>query len=192
MALPFVMKVPFDTVADFKADRHDRHQHGAALRAAQSPAGTVAEFVAYADKSRQAQLPQLGQRHRRAPAARAAQDQVRPRRHLDLLQGAAAGVQDLLANRLDLAMVSTTLVMQHVKAGRLKALAWSARSACPSCPTSRPWPSRASATSRLRYVAAALRSQKDLPAPIVERLKPGGAPPPSPTPGYAQSVWRRR
>jgi tripartite-type tricarboxylate transporter receptor subunit TctC len=32
-------------------------------------------------------------------------------------------VQDLLADRLDLAMVSTTLVMQHVKAGRLKAIA---------------------------------------------------------------------
>ena len=35
---------------------------------------------------------------------------------------AAPGVQDLLAGRLDLGMVSTTLVMQHVKAGRLKAI----------------------------------------------------------------------
>ena len=38
-------------------------------------------------------------------------------------KGLPPGVQDLLANRLDLAMVSTTLVMQHVKAGRLKAIA---------------------------------------------------------------------
>jgi tripartite-type tricarboxylate transporter receptor subunit TctC len=37
-------------------------------------------------------------------------------------KGLPPGVQDLLAGRLDLAMVSTTLVMQHVKAGRLKAI----------------------------------------------------------------------
>ncbi|MCW5733642.1 MAG: hypothetical protein KIS73_05925 [Enhydrobacter sp.] len=51
MALPFIMKVPFNTVV---------------------------------------QLSQLGQRYRRAPAARAAQDQVRPRYHLDFVQWTAA------------------------------------------------------------------------------------------------------
>jgi tripartite-type tricarboxylate transporter receptor subunit TctC len=38
-------------------------------------------------------------------------------------KGLPPGVQDLLGGRLDLAMVSTALVLQHVKAGRLKALA---------------------------------------------------------------------
>jgi tripartite-type tricarboxylate transporter receptor subunit TctC len=38
-------------------------------------------------------------------------------------KGLPPGVQDLLASRIDLAIVSTSLVVQHIKAGRLKALA---------------------------------------------------------------------
>jgi tripartite-type tricarboxylate transporter receptor subunit TctC len=38
-------------------------------------------------------------------------------------KGLPPGVQDLLAGRLDLALVSSSLILQHVQAGRLKALA---------------------------------------------------------------------
>jgi tripartite-type tricarboxylate transporter receptor subunit TctC len=85
-ALPFIMKVPFDTVVDFKPIAMVGISTALLCVPPQSPVGTVARVRGPCEEeSRQAQLPQLGQRHRRAPAARAAQDQVRPRRHLDLL-----------------------------------------------------------------------------------------------------------
>ena len=170
MALPFIMKVPFDTVADFKPIAMVGISTALLCVPPQSPASNVAEFVTYAKKN-PGKLNYLNSGN--GTGAHLLPELLKIKYGLDVTsisyKGLPPGVQDLLANRLDLAMVSTTLVMQHVKAGRLKALAVIGPQRSPTCPMSRPWPSRASATSRS---APRCRStaRRTCPTPIVERL----------------------
>ena len=149
VALPFVMKVPFDVIADFQPIAMIGVSTALLCVPPASPANTIAEFVAYA-KANPGKLNYLNSGN--GTGAHLLPELLKIKYGLDVTsisyKGLPPGVQDLLGGRLDLAMVSTTLVMQHVKAGRLKALAVVGPSASPSCPTSRPWPSRAWATSR--------------------------------------------
>lgn len=124
VAVPFVMKVPFDVIADFKPIAMVGVSTALLCVPPQSPATTVAEFVAYA-KANPGKLNYLNSGN--GTGAHLLPELFKIKYGLDITsisyKGLPPGVQDLLAGRLDLAMVSSTLVVQHVKAGRLKAIA---------------------------------------------------------------------
>jgi tripartite-type tricarboxylate transporter receptor subunit TctC len=124
VALPFVMKVPFDVMADFKPIAMVGVSTALLCVPPDSPANTLAEFVAYA-KANPGRLNYLNSGN--GTGAHLLPELIKIKYDIDLTsisyKGLPPGVQDLLGGRLDLAMVSTTLVLQHVKAGRLKAIA---------------------------------------------------------------------
>jgi tripartite-type tricarboxylate transporter receptor subunit TctC len=124
VALPFVMKVPFDVMADFKPIAMVGVSTALLCVPPDSPANTLAEFVAYA-KANPGKLNYLNSGN--GTGAHLLPELIKIKYDIDLTsisyKGLPPGVQDLLGSRLDLAMVSTTLVLQHVKAGRLKAIA---------------------------------------------------------------------
>jgi|FEC22Drversion2_1045045.scaffolds.fasta_scaffold00933_9 tripartite-type tricarboxylate transporter receptor subunit TctC len=124
VALPFLMKVPFDAMADFRPIAMIGASTALLCVPPESPANTVAEFVAYA-RANPGKLNYLNSGN--GTGTHLLPELLKIKYGLDITsisyKGLPPGVQDLLAGRLDLAMVSTTLVMQHVKAGRLKAIA---------------------------------------------------------------------
>ena len=124
VAVPFVMKTPFDVMADFKPIAMLGVSTALLCVPPASPTNTVAEFVAYA-KANPGKLNYLNSGN--GTGAHLLPELLKIKYGLDVTsisyKGLPPGVQDLLAGRLDLAMVSTALVMPHVKAGRLKALA---------------------------------------------------------------------
>lgn len=170
MALPFVMKVPFDTVVDFKPIAMIGISTALLCVPPKSPAGTVAEFVAYAKKN-PGKLNYLNSGN--GTGAHLLPELLKIKYGLDITsisyKGLPPGVQDLLADRLDLAMVSTTLVMQHVKAGRLRALAVVGPQRLPDLPDVATMAEQGVADIEVRS-SLPLFGQKDLPAPIVDRL----------------------
>ena len=124
VALPFLMKVPFDAMADFKPIAMVGVSTALLCVPPGSPANNIAEFVAYA-KANPGKLNYLNSGN--GTGAHLLPELLKIKYGIDVTsisyKGLPPGVQDLLGGRLDLAMVSTALVMQHVKAGRLKALA---------------------------------------------------------------------
>ena len=124
VALPFLMKAPFDVMADFKPIAMVGVSTACSACRRTSPANTLAEFVAYA-KANPGKLNYLNSGN--GTGAHLLPELLKIKYDIDVTsisyKGLPPGVQDLLGNRLDLAMVSTTLVLQHVKAGRLKAIA---------------------------------------------------------------------
>jgi tripartite-type tricarboxylate transporter receptor subunit TctC len=124
VALPFLMKAPFDVMADFKPIAMVGVSTALLCVPPLSPANTIAEFVAYA-KANPGKLNYLNSGN--GTGAHLLPELLKIKYDIDVTsisyKGLPPGVQDLLGGRLDLAMVSTALVLQHVKAGRLKALA---------------------------------------------------------------------
>jgi tripartite-type tricarboxylate transporter receptor subunit TctC len=124
VALPYLLKVPFDTMADFKPIAMVGVSTALLCVPPASPANDLGQFVAYA-RANPGKLNYLNSGN--GTGAHLLPELIKIKYGLDITsisyKGLPPGVQDLLAGRLDLAMVSTTLVMQHVKAGRLKAIA---------------------------------------------------------------------
>jgi tripartite-type tricarboxylate transporter receptor subunit TctC len=170
IALPFIMKVPYDVVGDFKPIAMIGISTALLCVPPQSPASTVAEFVAYAKKN-PGKLNYLNSGN--GTGAHLLPELLKIKYGLDVTsisyKGLPPGVQDLLANRLDLAMVSTTLVMQHVKAGRLKALAVIGPERLPDLPDVATMSEQGVGDIEVRS-SLPLFGQKDLPTPIVDRL----------------------
>jgi tripartite-type tricarboxylate transporter receptor subunit TctC len=135
-----------------------------------SPASTIAEFVAYA-KANPGKLNYLNSAN--GTGAHLLPELLKIKYGLDVTsissKGLPPGVQDLLADRLDLAMVSTALVMQHVKAGRLKAIALIGPDRLPELPNVATMAVQGVGDIEVRS-SLPLYGQKDLPAPIVARL----------------------
>ena len=170
VALPFIMKVPYDVVGDFRPIAMVGISTALLCVPPQSPASTVAEFVAYA-KQNPGKLNYLNSGN--GTGAHLLPELLKIKYGLDITsisyKGLPPGVQDLLANRLDLAMVSTTLVMQHVKAGRLKAIALVGPQRLAELPDVATMAEQGVGDIEVRS-SLPLYGQKDLPAPIVERL----------------------
>jgi tripartite-type tricarboxylate transporter receptor subunit TctC len=124
VALPFLMKAPFDVMADFKPIAMVGVSTALLCVPPASPANTIAEFAAYA-KANPGKLNYLNSGN--GTGAHLLPELLKIKYDIDVTsisyKGLPPGVQDLLGGRLDLAMVSTALVLQHVKAARLKALA---------------------------------------------------------------------
>lgn len=124
VALPFVMKIPFDVMADFEPVAMVGVSTALVCVPPACPANSVAEFVAYA-RANPGKLNYLNSAN--GTGAHLLPELLKIKYGLDITsisyKGLPPGIVDLLAGRLDLAMVSTTLVVEHVKAGRLKAIA---------------------------------------------------------------------
>jgi tripartite-type tricarboxylate transporter receptor subunit TctC len=124
VALPFLMKAPFDVMADFKPIAMVGVSTALLCVPPASPANTIAEFAAYA-KANPGKLNYLNSGN--GTGAHLLPELLKIKYDIDVTsisyKGLPPGVQDLLGGRLDLAMVSTALVLQHVQARRLKALA---------------------------------------------------------------------
>jgi len=124
VALSYVLKTPFDVIADFEPIAMIGVSTALLCVPPDSPANDIASFVAYAGKN-PGKLNYLNSGN--GTSTHLIPEQLKLKFGIDITsisyKGLPPGVQDLLASRLDLANVSTSLVMQHVRAGRLKALA---------------------------------------------------------------------
>lgn len=170
VALPFVMPVPYDVIADFQPIAIVGISTALVCVPPQLPANTIAEFVDYARKN-PGKLNYLNSGN--GTGAHLLPELLKSKYGLDITsiyyKGLPAGVQDLLAGRVDLAMASTTVVMHHVKAGRLKALAVVGPQRLADLPNVATMAEQGVGDIEIRS-SLPLYGQKDMPAPTVDRL----------------------
>ncbi len=170
LAFPFLMKVPFDVMADFEPVAMVGVSTALLCVPPSSPANNVAEFVAHA-KAHPGKLNYLNSGN--GTTTHLVPELLKIKYGLDIAsinyKGLPPGVQDLLASRLDLALVSTGLVMQHVKAGRLKALAVVGPKRLAELPNVATMAEQNVGDAEIRS-SLPLYGQKSLPRSIVERL----------------------
>ena len=119
-----LMKAPFDTMADFKPVGMIGVSSAILCVPPTSPANDIVGFVALA-KAQPGKLNYLNSGN--GTGTHLVPEQLKVKFGIDIAsiyyKGLPPGVQDLLAGRLDLALVSSSLILQHVQAGRVKALA---------------------------------------------------------------------
>jgi tripartite-type tricarboxylate transporter receptor subunit TctC len=124
VVLNMLMKAPFDVMADFKPIAMLGVSSSVLCVPPDSPATDVASFVAYA-RANPGKLNYLNPGN--GTGAHLIPEQLKVKYDIDVTsisyKGLPPGVQDLLAGRLDLAVVSTSLIAHHVKAGRVKGIA---------------------------------------------------------------------
>jgi tripartite-type tricarboxylate transporter receptor subunit TctC len=170
VAQPFLMKVPFDAMADFKPIAMVGVSTALLCVPPSSPASSLAEFVAHA-RANPGKLNYLNSGN--GTGAHLLPELIKIKYGLDITsisyKGLPPGVQDLLADRLDLAMVSTTLVMQHVKAGRLKAIAVIGPKRLAELPEVATMAEQSAGETEVRSMLP-IYGQKDLPDTIVARV----------------------
>ncbi len=124
VVLNMLMKAPFDVMADFKPIAMLGVSSSVLCVPPASPATDVASFVAYARANR-GKLNYLNPGN--GTGGHLIPEQLKIKYDIDVTsisyKGLPPGVQDLLAGRLDLAVVSTSLIAHHIKAGRVKGIA---------------------------------------------------------------------
>ena len=124
VVLNMLMKAPFDAMADFKPIAMLGVSSSVLCVPPASPATDVASFVAYA-RANPGKLNYLNPGN--GTGGHLIPEQLKVKYDIDVTsisyKGLPPGVQDLLAGRLDLAVVSTSLIAHHVKAGRVKGIA---------------------------------------------------------------------
>lgn len=170
VALPYLTKVPYDVIADFKPIAMIGVSSALLCVPADSPVRTLPEFVAYA-KANSGKLNYLNPGN--GTGAHLVPELMKIKYGIDVTsisyKGLPPGVQDLLGGRLDLALVSSPLVVQHVQAERLKALAVvgpKRLAELPGIPTMGEL-----GIGDLEVLSSLpLYGQKDLPDALVERL----------------------
>lgn len=124
VVLDLLMKAPFDVMTDFKPIATVGTSAAILCVPPASPVNTVAEFVVYA-RANPGKLNYLNSGN--GTSTHLIPEQLKIKHGLDVTsiyyKGLPPGIQDLLAGRLDIGVVSATLVAQHVAAGRLKGIA---------------------------------------------------------------------
>lgn len=122
--LNLLVKTPFDVMTDFKPIAMIGVSASVLCVPPTSPVNTIAEFVDYA-KSNPGKLNYLNSGN--GSSTHLVLELLKIKYGLDVTsiyyKGLPPGVQDLLAGRLDVGVVSAALVAQHIAAGRLKAIA---------------------------------------------------------------------
>ena len=170
VALPFLMKTPFDVMADFKPIAMVGVSTAVLCVPPTSPANSLAEFVAYA-KASPGKLNYLNSGN--GTGTHLLPELLKIKYDIDVTsisyKGLPPGVQDLLGSRLDLAMVSSALVVQHVKAGRLKAIALVGPKRLAELPDVATLAEQGAGESEIRSMLP-LYGQKALPDTIVAKL----------------------
>ncbi|HTR87540.1 MAG TPA: tripartite tricarboxylate transporter substrate binding protein [Reyranella sp.] len=170
VALNFLMKAPFDAMADFQPIAMIGVSTALICVPPDSPANDIASFVAHAKKN-PGKLNYLNSGN--GTGAHLVPELLKIRFGLDVAainyKGLPPGIQDLLASRLDLGMISTTLVMAHVKAGRLKALAVVGPKRLEELPNVATMAEQGVGDAEIRS-SLPLFGQKTLPRPIIDKV----------------------
>lgn len=124
VALPFLTKVPFDVMADFQPVAMIGSISTLLCVPADSPADTVASFVAYA-RANPGRLNYLNPGNGTVPHLMP--EMLKIRYGLDIAsvyyKANTAGIADLAAGRLALGLVATGLALPYLQDRRLKAIA---------------------------------------------------------------------
>jgi len=124
VVLPFLTKVPFDVIADFEPIAMIGDSTSLICVPPRSPANTIDGFVALA-RANPGKLNYLNSGS--GTVTHLLPEMLKIRFGINVAsvsyKGLPAGLLDLLSGRLDLGVVSSGLALEHVKAGRLKALA---------------------------------------------------------------------
>jgi tripartite-type tricarboxylate transporter receptor subunit TctC len=170
VALNFLMKAPYDAMKDFQPIAMIGVSTALLCVPPKSPANNVAEFVAYS-RANPGKLNYLNSAN--GTGAHLLPELMKIKYKLDITsvpyKGLPPGVQDLLAGRLDLAMVSTTIVMSHVKAGRLKAIGVVGPKRLAELPDVPTMAEQGAGDVEVRS-SLPLYGHKDLAQPIVQRV----------------------
>jgi len=170
VALNLLMKAPYDAMKDFQPIAMIGVSTALLCVPPNVPANTLAEFVAYA-RANPGKLNYLNSAN--GTGAHLLPELMKIKYRLDITsvpyKGLPPGVQDLLAGRLELAMVSTTIVMSHVKAGRLKAIGVVGPHRLADLPEVPTLGEQGAGDVEVRS-SLPLYGHKDLPQPIVQRL----------------------
>jgi tripartite-type tricarboxylate transporter receptor subunit TctC len=165
-----LMKAPFDAMADFKPIAMLGVSSSVLCVPPASPATDVASFVAYA-RANPGKLNYLNPGN--GTGGHLIPEQLKAKYDIDVTsisyKGLPPGVQDLLAGRLDLAVVSTSLIAHHVKAGRVKGIALVGLKRHDDLPDLATMEEQGVGALEVRS-SLPLMGQKDLPDSIVERL----------------------
>lgn len=170
VALNFLMKAPYDAMKDFQPIGMIGVSTALLCVPPKVPANNVAEFVAYA-RARPGQLNYLNSAN--GTGAHLLPELMKIKYKLDITsisyKGLPPGVQDLLAGRLELGMISTTMVMNHVKAGRLKAIGVVGPNRLAELPDVPTMGEQGAGDVEVRS-SLPLYGHKDLAQPIVQRV----------------------
>lgn len=170
VALSFLMKTPFDVIADFQPIAMIGVSTALVCVPPDSPANDIAGFVEHA-RRHPGKLNYLNSGN--GTSTHLVPEQLKLKFGIDVTmiayKGLPPGVQDLLASRLDLAVVSSTLVVQHVKAGRLKALAVIGPARLDELPDVPTMTEQGVGDVEVRSFLP-LYGQRALPRPIVDRV----------------------
>ena len=170
IVLPFVTKVPFDVIDDFKPVAMVGNSLSLICVPARSPADTIAGFVAYA-RANPGKLNYLNSGN--GTGTHLLPELLKIKFGIDITsvyyKGLPPGVLDLLAGRLDIGMVSTVLAMPHIKAGRLKAIALVGPERLADLPDVATMAEQGVGDIEFRTLLP-LYGQKDMPEPIVAQL----------------------
>ena len=168
--LDLLMKAPFDVMADFKPVAMLGVSSSVLCVPPALPASSIAEFVAYA-KANPGKLNYLNPGN--GTGGHMIPEQLKARFGIDITsisyKGLPVGVQDLLAGRLDLGVVSTSLVAQHLRAGRLTGIALVGLRRHDDLPDLATMAEQGVGELEVRSSLPIL-GQKDLPDAIVERI----------------------
>ena len=170
VALNLLMKAPYDAMKDFQPIAMIGVSTALLCVPPNVPANNLAEFVAYS-RANPGKLNYLNSAN--GTGAHLLPELMKIKYKLDITsvpyKGLPPGVQDLLAGRLELAMVSTTIVMSHVKAGRLKAIGVVGPHRLADLPEVPTLGEQGAGDVEVRS-SLPLYGHKDLPQPIVQRL----------------------
>jgi tripartite-type tricarboxylate transporter receptor subunit TctC len=170
VALPFLMKVPFDVVADFTPVAMLGVSSALVCVPPSLPVANLAELVDYA-RARPGKLNYLNPGN--GTGAHLIPEQLKIRYGIDIAsisyRGLPPGMQDLLGGRIELGVVSSSLIVDHVRSGTVKAIAVVGPSRIEGLPDVSTMEEQGLGDMEVRS-ALPLYGPKGLPAPIVQRL----------------------
>jgi tripartite-type tricarboxylate transporter receptor subunit TctC len=170
VAFPFLMKVPFDVMADFTPVAMIGVSSGLICVAPSLPVSNLAELVAYA-RSQPGKLNYLNPGN--GTGAHLIPEQLKIRYGIDMTsisyRGLPPGIQDLLGGRIELGVISTSLIVDHAKTGSVKAIAVVGPNRIPDLPNVPTMAEQGLGDMEIRS-ALPLYGPKGLPAPLVQRL----------------------
>ena len=170
VALPFLMKVPFDVVADFTPVAMLGVSSALVCVPPSLPVANLAELVDYA-RTRPGKLNYLNPGN--GTGAHLIPEQLKIRYGIDIAsisyRGLPPGMQDLLGGRIELGVVSTSLIVDHARSGAVKAIAAVGPSRVEGLPDVSTMEEQGLGDMEVRS-ALPLYGPKGLPAPIVQRL----------------------